>query len=71
MRPIMQSALPPGTPRWHPTCEEPLADAAIEVDVGDFRVWRGVRFAPEREAFVDEETGARVPVVMWRYVAPH
>ena len=48
-----------------------MTGEAIEVDVGDFRVWRGVRFAVEIEAFIDEDTGASVPVMMWRYAGRH
>lgn len=72
MRQIVQDqAAPPSLLRWHQSCEEPVTGEAIEVDVGDFRVWRGVRFAVEIEAFIDEDTGAFVPVMMWRYAGRH
>jgi hypothetical protein len=71
MRQVLQSPVPSSTPpaRWHEWFEEPSAEEDIEVDVGDCCVWHGVRYAREVEAFVDEESGAVVRVVMWRYAA--
>jgi hypothetical protein len=58
--------------RWHDRYDEPCPEQAIEVDVGDCSVWTGVRYAPELEAFVDEDSGSLVSVMMWRYAAaPH
>jgi hypothetical protein len=70
MRQVMQSPIPPATApaRWHEAFDEPSAEDEIEVDLGDYCVWRGVRFAPEVEAFVDIDSGAPITVVMWRYV---
>jgi hypothetical protein len=69
MRQVLQSlgrsAMPP--PRWHDPFDEPDAQAEIEVDFGDCRVWRGVHYAPEIEAFVDDDSGATIQVCMWRY----
>jgi hypothetical protein len=59
-------------PRWHDRYDEPRADRALEVDVGDWAVWAGVRYAPELESFVDEDSGVTVSVMMWRYATgPH
>jgi hypothetical protein len=57
--------------RWHGNCEKPRADAQIEVEVGDNIVWAGVRYAHEREVFIDPDSGAYVPVMRWRYTRPH
>jgi hypothetical protein len=61
------SPYPPA--RWHDCYDEPCGGQAIEVDMGDWCVWAGVRYAPELEAFVDEDSGLPVSVVMWRYAA--
>lgn len=59
---------PPSTPaRWHGVFEEPWDDEEVEVDLGDFRVWRGVHYSRRVEAFLDDESGVEVPVVVWRY----
>ena len=74
MRRISITAAPSPVPpaRWHDRYDEPASEQAIEVDVGDWSIWTGVRYAPELEAFVDEDSGAPVPVIMWRYAArPH
>lgn len=56
--------------RWHVPFEEPCPESELEVDFGDCRIWRGVRYAPHLESFIDEETGATVAVAMWRYAKP-
>ena len=53
--------------RWHPAFEEPVAEDEIEVDLGDCRVRRGVHYSRCVEAFLDDDSGAVVRVVMWRY----
>ena len=69
---VLGHASPTSVPaRWHDLFEEPWSDEEVEVDVGDRRVWRGVRFSRAREAFVDEDSGAAVPVLMWRYATVH
>ena len=55
--------------RWHERFDAPCAEEEIEVDFGDCLVWSGVRYAPEVECFVDADSGAPVPVLMWRYSA--
>jgi hypothetical protein len=69
MRQVLQSlgrsSTPP--PRWHDAFDEPDTQAEIEVDLGDCRVWRGVHYAPEIEAFVDDDSGTPIRVCMWRY----
>ena len=70
MRQVFQSPIPSARPpaRWHEAFDEPSAADEIEVDLGDHCVWRGVRFAPEVEAFVDVDSGGAITVLMWRYV---
>lgn len=63
----------PGQPgrapaRWHAAFEEPWTEEEIEVDLGDCRVRRGVHYSRCVEAFLDD-SGAVVPVVMWRYAS--
>jgi hypothetical protein len=55
--------------RWHAAFEEPWAEEEIEVDLGDCRVRRGVHYSRCVEAFLDDDSGAVVPVVMWRYAS--
>ena len=71
MRQVLQRPGPSVTapPRWHEAFEEPSTQAEIEVDFGDCRVWRGVHYAPELEAFVDDDSGAPIRVFMWRYAS--
>ena len=40
----------------------------FEIDLGDCRVWRGVHYSRQIECFLDDESGAVVPVLMWRYL---
>jgi hypothetical protein len=54
--------------RWHDAFEEPQSEGELEIDLGDCRVWRGVHYSRQIECFLDNESGAVVPVLMWRYL---
>jgi hypothetical protein len=56
--------------RWHAAFEERSAEDEVEVDLGDCRLRRGVHYSRCVEAFLDDDSGAVVQIVMWRYASP-
>jgi hypothetical protein len=53
--------------RWHDAFDEPATEDELEIDLGDCRVWRGVHYSRQIESFLDDDSGAVVTVLMWRY----
>jgi hypothetical protein len=71
MREVVPDHPVPTSPssRWHPACEEPQTERELEIDLGDFRIWRGVHYSRQIESFLDDDSGGVVRVVMWRYLS--
>jgi hypothetical protein len=72
MREVSHSAPSGPSSRWHESCEEPWSEDELEVDLGDCRLRRGVHYSRATESFLDDDDGAVVRVVMWRFATlPH